>query len=176
MRKLSWIALVCILSAGLASCGGGGGGGTSGDSTTCSLGLSVYADGNANGTGYAIAQGGPSTPAVARQLSNCTITSLQSARLSMCIQHTAPSELTAQLILPVTAPLVTTLTPNLSPSVEDRSFCDFNNGTIYTMSIPTSTLASLPSFNVLWNSTVTDTVQNSQSGFLVSWSLLLSGR
>lgn len=171
MRLFQLAAPVCVLGGLLASCGGGNQG-----PSTCSLALSVYADGNANGTGYAIAQGGASTPAVPRQMNNCSITSVQSARLSMCIQHNAPSELNAQLILPVTSPLVNVLTPLASPSAEDKLFCDFNNGTIYAMDIPTNIFASLPSLNVLWNSAVTDTVQNNQTGSFVSWSLVLRGQ
>jgi hypothetical protein len=177
MRSSLWAAILLVTSCFLASCGGGGNSPpVASISTTCTLNLSIYADGNANGSGYTIQQGGAPTPAVPRQLDGCTITTLESARLSMCIRHDDPSELNAQLIAPVSSPLLTHLTPNLTPSTEDKSFCDFNHGAVYAMDIPISALASLTSLNARWNASVTDTVQNNKAGIFVSWSLLLSGK
>ncbi len=183
MRSPFWLVPLFAVTCFLAACGGGGSpasdaaGNSPGTvSTTCSLSLSIYADGSGNGTGYAIQQGGASTPAASRQLDGCAITSLESARLDMCIRHADLSELTAQLILPVTAPVQAPLTPNLTPLSEDKQFCDFNQGTVYAMDIPINKLTSLPSLNTRWNVAVTDTVQNNKNGFFVSWSLLLSGK
>lgn len=183
MRSPFWLAPLFATTCFLAACGGGGS--PAGDapgnppgtvSTTCALNLSIYADGSANGSGYAIQQGGASTPAVSRLLDGCAITSLESARLSMCIRHDDLSELTAQLVLPVMGPVQTSLTPNITPPSEDKQFCDFNQGTVYATDIPINALASLPSLNVRWNVAVTDTVQNNKLGFFISWSLLLSGK
>jgi hypothetical protein len=167
----------------LAACGGGGGGTVTDSSgntpnstnTTCTLNLAIYANGIPNGTGYTIQEDGASTPAVSRQLDGCAITYLESARLGLCIRHDEISELNAQLILPVTAPVQRPLTPNLTPLSEDKQFCDFNRGTVYAMDIPVNALTTLPSLNVRWNVSVTDTVQNNKTGVFVSWSLLLSG-
>ena len=186
MRSPFWLVPLFAVTCFLTACGGGGGGASpasdapgntpSTASITCTLNLSIYADGSANGSGYAIQQGGASTPAVSRQLDGCAISSLESARLGMCIRHDDLSELNVQLILPVTAPAQAPLTPNLTPLSEDKQFCDFNQGTVYAMDMPIHTLTSLPSLNTRWNVAVTDTVQNNKSGFFVSWSLLLSGK
>jgi len=180
MRSPFWLVPLFAVTFFLAACGGGGSPAIDEQgnrpSTTCTLSLSIYADGSAHGTGYAIQQGGASTHAVSRQLDGCAITSLESARLGMCIRHDDLSELNAQLILPVTASVQAPLTPNLTPLSQDKQFCDFNQGTVYAMDIPINTLTSLPSLNTRWNVAVTDAVQNNKNGFFVSWSLLLSGK
>lgn len=183
MRSRFWLASLFAATCFLAACGGGGGGTVSdapgnnanSASTTCTLNLSIYASGSTEGTGYPIQQDGASTPAVSRQLDGCAIKSLESARLGLCIRHNELSELNAQLILPVTAPVQRPLTPNLTPLSEDKQFCDLNQGTVYALDIPVNALTTLPSLNARWNVSVTDTVQNNKTGVFVSWSLLLSG-
>lgn len=177
MRSPLWLATLFATASFLAACGGGGVGESDAgqDKVSCALNLSTYADGNVAGSGYAIAQNGNLTQAVPRQLNGCAIRSLDSARVSLCIRHAAPNELHAQLILPVTGPLWTQLTPHLLASAQDKRFCDFNNGSVYAMDIPIEALAALPSVNDRWNAAVIDTLQNNQSGSFISWSLLLTG-
>ena len=177
MRSPLWLATLFATASFLAACGGGGVGESDAgqDKVSCALNLSTYADGNVAGSGYAIAQNGNLTQAVPRRLDGCAIRSLASARVSLCIRHAAPNELHAQLILPVTGPLWTQLTPHLLASAQDKRFCDFNNGSVYAMDIPIEALAALPSVNDRWNAAVIDTLQNNQSGSFISWSLLLTG-
>jgi hypothetical protein len=175
MRSPLWMTTLFLTASFFSACGGGGGD-TGHVSASCSLKLSIYANGTDDGSGSAIQQGGTATPAVSRQLEGCAIKSLESAQLSMCIRHSNPEELNAQLISPVMGQVWTRLTAKLGVTAEDKIFCDLNDGTVYAMDIPLESLAALPSLNVRWNAAVIDTLQNSQTGSFISWSLLLGGK
>jgi hypothetical protein len=176
MRSPLWLTTFFVTASFLSACGGGSSD-ASQVNASCSLKLSVYANGSSDkSSGYAIQQGGAATPAVSRQLEGCAIKSLESARLSMCIRHSKPEELNAQLIAPVIGQILTRLNANDAATEEDKDFCRFNGGAVYAMDIPTEALAGLPSLNVGWNVAVIDTSENNQTGSFISWSLLLSGK
>ena len=167
-RALLWP----VLAACLADCGGGGSA-PAPVYATCTLALNGYAEGHSSGVD--ILQNGP-THAVSRPLTGCDISRLQSAQLKLCVQHTQIQELTAQLTLPVLSSTLGSLSPDTSASTADINFCTFNNGSIYTVSLPPSVISAVSSLNTSWNVAVVDQVSNSYSGKFIGWSLLLTGQ
>lgn len=155
----------------LASCGGGGAS-PAPTGISCTLGLTTYAD--ATSSGIDIVQSGP-TQAVARPLTGCAISSLQSARLRLCIQHSQVSELTAQLTLPIASGPLGSLMLDPNASSAEISFCSLSQGNIYTVTLPTTALTAVSSLNTSWNVAVIDQTSNNQAGKFVSWSLVLAG-
>jgi hypothetical protein len=168
-RALLWP----VLATCLAACGGGGSSAPAPVYGTCTLALNGYANGQSSGVD--ILQNGP-TQAASRPLTGCDISQLQSAQLKLCVQHTQLQELTAQLTLPVFSSTLGDLSPDTSASVADINFCTFNNGSLYTVSLPPSVISAVSSLNTSWNVAVVDQISNSNSGKFIGWSLILTGQ
>lgn len=159
---------LCAAVAGsltLAGCGGGSTPAT--QSASCELPLK-YADG-ANG-GYRI--GAASTLAVPRQFNACTLTQIQAASVSLCIDHQQISELSAQLVLPNN----TTQTLNLQSAQTPGGTC-LLTGKLFTMTLSSAALQSIGGLQGDWTVSLTDTNQVSTTpvGYLVGWSLKMDG-
>lgn len=168
------LLLVCAL---LAACGGGGTAGTgnnnvggSGGALSCSLPLQ-YANGGTSGLSI-----NPQAVSVDRYLSQCGITQLQSAALTLCTDHPNVGELSAQLRLAgnvlgsfAVASSFSTARSCLSNTGANTSVREF------TLSQP-DTRGMTPSVGP-WSLIVTDSLpNNNQSGYFVAWSLDLQGR
>ncbi len=170
MQLLRLLCLAC-LTWFLASCGGGGSSPTP-VSTTCSLGLTTYADTNSSGVN--ILQNAP-TNAVARPLTGCDISALQSAQVRVCLEHSRVDELAIQIVEPLTSPQWGNLVADTTASAAERNFCAFNNASIYTLMLPNAVLSGIQSLNTSWNVAVIDRNNNTNTGTFVSWSVVLSG-
>lgn len=176
-RSLLWP--LAVLSLGLTACGGGGsaapgnnGGGTgsAGGSISCSLPLQ-YANGGTSGLSI-----NPQAVSVDRYLSQCGITQVQSATVTLCTDHPSVGELTAQLRLSgnvlgsfAVASSFSSARSCLSNSGGNTSLREF------TVSQP-DTRGMTPSLGP-WSLIVNDTQPtNNQSGYFVAWSLDIQGQ
>jgi len=156
----------------LAACGGGGTSAPSSPSgsTSCSLSLQ-YANGGTSGLSIS-----PQAVSSDRYLSQCGITQVQSATLTLCTDHPNVGELTAQLRLAgnvlgsfAVASSFSTARTCLSNTGSNTSLREF------TVSQP-DTRGMTPSVGP-WSLVVTDTQPtNNQSGYFVAWSLDLQGQ
>lgn len=149
----------------LSGCGGGSTPAT--QSLSCELPLK-YADGAYSG--YSI---GPlPTKAVPRQFSACAIRQIQSASVSLCIDHQQIGELSAQMILPGNTVQSLSL-----PSAQANANGCLLSGKLYTVTLPASALQGLSASQGEWAVSVSDTNQVSATpvGYLVGWSLRLDG-
>lgn len=165
MRNLKfWLVnLTCLLA--LIGCGGGST--SSGPLSSCELPLK-YADGFTGG--YTI--GATQTLTVPRQFGSCTLNTVQSASLSLCISHQQINELTAQLILPNN----TVVPLNLSSAQTNGSTC-LLTGKLFNFNLPASAFQSLPNIKGNWTVGITDTNQVSTTpvGYMVGWSFRVDG-
>ena len=175
MKRL-FLGSAAALSLCLTACGGGGTpaasnnpGGSSG-SLTCSLPVQ-YANGGTSGLSI-----NPQAVSVDRYLSQCGITQVQSATLTLCTDHPNVGELTAQLRLAgnvlgsfAVASSFSTAKTCLANSGVNTSVREFS------LSQP-DTRGMTPSVGP-WSLIVNDTLpSNNQSGYFVAWSLDLQGQ
>lgn len=149
----------------LTACGGGSTAAT--QSASCELPLK-YADGVSGG--YRI--DAVPTRAVPRQFNACPLTAMESASVSLCIDHPQISELSAQLVLPnnTVQPL------DLQTAQRPGGLC-LLTGKLFTMTLPGSALHSVSDLQGHWTVSLTDTNQASTTavGYLVGWSLKMDG-
>ena len=175
MKRL-FLVPVLVLSGLLTACGGGGTSsapapsGGSGGALNCSLPLQ-YANGGTSGLSI-----NPQAVSVDRYLSQCGITQVQSATLTLCTDHPNVSELTAQLRL--AGNVLGSFA--VASSFSTAKSCLINSGgntslREFTLSQP-DTRGMSPSVGP-WSLIVNDTLPtNNQSGYFVAWSLDIQGQ
>ena len=180
--KRAFLLPVLALCGLLVACGGGGtsagsnnSGGSSGSggptgSLSCSLPLQ-YANGGTSGLSI-----NPQAVSVDRFFSQCGITQVQSATLTLCTDHPNVSELTAQLRL--AGNVLGSFA--VASSFSTAKSCLINSGgntslREFTLSQP-DTRGISPSVGP-WSLIVNDTLPtNNQSGYFVAWSLDIQGQ
>lgn len=165
---LSKFWFFCVAVTGSLTLAGCGGGSTAAiQSASCELPLK-YADGASGG--YRI--DAVPTQAVPRQFNACALTQIQSASVSLCIDHQQSTELSAQLLLPNS----TTQTLNLQAAQTAGGTC-LLTGKLLTLALPSTALQSISSLQGNWTVSLTDTNQASTTpvGYLVGWSLKMDG-
>ena len=177
--KRALLPHVLALCGLLAACGGGdtpagsnniGGSGGGSGSLSCSLPLQ-YANGGTSGLSIM-----PQAVSVDRYLSQCGITQLQSATLTLCTDHPNVSELTA--LLRLAGNVLGSF--SVAASFSTSKTCLVNSGgntavREFTVTQP-DTRGMTPSVGP-WSLIVTDTLpNNNQSGYFVAWSLDLQGQ
>ncbi len=155
----------CLMAAlWLSACGGGGT--TASTADRCDLALQ-YANGQTGG--YTITAN--LTESVPRKFNACPLQTIQSVRLSLCLDHPQVSELRAQMRLPdgSTRPL------DLANTASGSS-C-LITGQSFTLSVPSSTLQAFTGLLGDWSVGVTDIdqVSNTRVGYLVGWSMHVEG-
>lgn len=157
-RLLTFVA--CALA--LSGCGGGSSP-TAAVPQTCGFNL-VYADGSTSG--YAVG----STPAVSvpKSITPCGITQVQSVNLGLCVMPADVSELKVQLLgAGSTAVPVDLNTASISGTC-------LLTGSLYTVSLPSSTLAG-SGITDSWRLSVEDIRPGYINSYFVGWSLEVKG-
>lgn len=172
MRSPFWLVPLFAVTCFLTACGGGGGGG--GPETTtnptpktavCELQLQ-YANGS-NG-GYTI--NNSLTESVPRQFNTCSIQTIKSASVSLCLDHPQISELTAQLRMPNNITVALDL-----QNVQPGETC-LILGKSFSIPLPINGLPLPTSADRNWTVGVTDTnAVSNQAGYLVGWSMKVEG-
>jgi len=130
-----------------------------------------YANGGTSGLSI-----NPQAVSVDRYLSQCGITQVQSATLTLCTDHPNVGELTAQLRLAGNVLGSFAVASSFSTSKSCLSNTGANTSVReFTLSQP-DTRGMTPSVGP-WSLIVTDSLpNNNQSGYFVAWSLDLQGR
>lgn len=171
MRSRVWLATLFAASCFLAACGGGGGDSpvTNSNATpktaVCELPLQ-YANGSQGG--YTITSS--LTESVPRQFNACPVQTIQSASISLCINHPQISELTAQLRMPDNSTFDLDL-----QNAQSGGTC-LISGTLFNMPLTINGLPLPNSGNRNWTVGVTDTNSvSNQTGYLVGWSMKVEG-
>jgi hypothetical protein len=171
MTSLFKTATLLFAALFLGSCGGGGSSPpeASLSPATCELSL-VYASGSIDrGTGYEIRS--TLTESVSRQFNPCPLKTIQSASVSLCLDHPEIAELSAQLRLPNNSSVVLNL-----QTAQPGAAC-LNTGVLYSIPLRATELPLANSGNLNWTVGVTDNVQVSTTptGYLVGWSMKIEG-
>lgn len=171
MRSPFWLAPLFATTCFLAACGGGGSGGgpetspPTSKTAVCELPLQ-YANGS--GGGYTI--NNSLTESVPRQFNTCAVQTIQSASVSLCIDHPQISELTAQLRMPNS----TTVALDLQKAQPGET-C-LISGKTFSIPLPITDLPLPNSADRNWTVGVTDTNSvSNQAGYLVGWSMKVEG-
>lgn len=160
---------LCVLAtlAGLAACGGGGAP-VPATPTTCDLPLQ-YANGSSSGIGIT-----PQATSSERHFNACSMTLVQTAKLTVCIDHPNLSEVSGQLRLSGHSVLAL----NASSGTATGTHCLAQSGTTTTVREFTLTSSSLGTAlnSGPWSVTLSDALpDNNQSGYFVAWALELQG-
>ena len=180
--KRAFLLPVLALCGLLIACGGGGtsagsngSGGSSGSggptgSLNCSLPLQ-YANGGTSGLSI-----NPQAVSVDRFFSQCGITQVQSATLTLCTDHPNATELTVQLRLAGNVLGSFAVASSFSSAKTCLSSSGGNTAVReFTVSQP-DTRGMTPSLGP-WSLIVNDTLPtNNQSGYFVAWSLDIQGQ
>ena len=172
LRTLCVPPLALVLTAALVACGGGGSAPYNPTtSTTCTLPLQ-YAGGGSSNSGTAITA---QTVSSERSFNACNIALLQSAKLTVCIDHPALSEVSGQLRLSGNS--IWAFTASAGTAVGSSCLAQSGGATTlreFTVSsgnLPSAALSSGP-----WSVVLSDSVpSNNQSGYFVAWALELQG-
>ena len=163
---------ICVLGTlvGLVACGGGGSASYPPSTpTTCTLALQ-YANGSSSGIAIA-----PQAASTDRNFNACNLALVQSAKLTVCIDHPSLSEVSGQLWL-AGSPVLTFAassgaavgTSCLAPSGGATTLREF---TVSSGNLPSAAMSSGP-----WSVVLSDSVpSNNQSGYFVAWALELQG-
>lgn len=170
MTSLFKTATLLFAALFLGSCGGGGSSPpeASLSPATCELSM-FYASGSINGTGYEIRS--ILTESVPRQFNPCLLKTIQSASVSLCLDHPQIAELSAQLRLPNNSSVVLNL-----QTAQPGAAC-LNTGVLYSIPLRATELPLANSGNLNWTVGVTDTdqVSTTRTGYLVGWSMKIEG-
>jgi hypothetical protein len=163
---------LCVLGtlAGLAACGGGGSAAyVPTTSTTCTLPLQ-YANGSSSGMGIT-----PQATSSDRHFNACNMTQLQTARLTVCINHPNLSEVSGQLRLSGNSVLA--LSANSGAAVGTSCLAQSGGATtVREFTLASGSLASTAFSSGPWSVTLSDALpDNNQSGYFVAWALELQG-
>ena len=167
--KRPTLPIALALCALLSACGGGGSPYVPATAASCSLPLQ-YANGGTSGLSIA-----PQALSADRYLTQCNLSQVQTAVLSICSDHPAAGEVAVQLRLGGNSLANFALTS----AANKATSCLANSGgnTVlreYTVYQP-DTRGMTPSLGP-WSLMLTDTVPtNNQSGYFVAWSLELQG-
>ena len=174
MKRFLTLLLLCLTGL-LSACGGGSTAAppaapaASPTSVTCSLPLQ-YADGSSSGIAIL-----PQARSVDVHLpASCKLSQLQSATLTVCLDHPRPDELTGQLLL--SGAVVTSFQPGNGVLQANRCLSSSSASTAlrqFTVSNPD--LHGLNPASGPWNVVLSDTVQNNQNGYFVAWVLEIQG-
>lgn len=163
---------ICVLGTlvGLVACGGGGSASYPPSTpATCTLALQ-YANGSSSGIAIA-----PQAASTDRNFNACNLALVQSAKLTVCIDHPSLSEVSGQLrlagspVLPFAASSGAAVgTSCLAQSGGATTLREF---TVSSGNLPSAALSSGP-----WSVVLSDSVpSNNQSGYFVAWALELQG-
>lgn len=160
------LALTCLLVA----CGGHGASPDPSPTTAVSCTLPLqYADGGQSGIAIA-----PQARSVDRLPSNCRMPLLQSATLTVCVDHPNRSELSGQLLLAGKSLLTFDLSQGilrghscLATATANTALLEFTANNLAS--------AGLQADSGPWSVVINDTVPNNQTGHFVAWSLELKG-
>lgn len=173
MKRLLTLSLFCLIGL-LSACGGGSANPpavappSTTATVTCSLPLQ-YANGGTSGVAIL-----PQARSVDRHLVACNISQVQSATLTVCIDHPNRSELAGQLLLSGTV-----LAPfQLADGVLRGNSCLSNSSTstaLLEFTVNNPDTRGLNPASGPWNLAITDTVQNNQNGYFVAWALEIKG-
>lgn len=164
MRSSLRTTALWVMTCFLASCGGGGDVATPLSSSQTSCGFSLkYADGGTSGRPINLIASVETQP-----IAQCTITTLTSVIVDLCLKDVILNELSAKLI----QPNHTEINLNLAIPTSGLPSC-LTGGTRYTVVVPVSSISET---NGHWGLSITDT-DNSQNniGFLIGWSFQLTG-
>jgi len=159
----------CSMVAFLLTACGGGGTTTASIHESCKLTL-LYANGFEDGTGTPIRT--TLTESAARKFNLCPLQKINSASVTLCLNHPQISDLRAQLRLPDNS----TLTLNL-PTTAAGPTC-LTNGTPFSVPLPASRLPHPNSGNGNWAVGVIETnniYASNPRGILVGWSMDVEG-
>lgn len=163
---------ICVLGllGWLAGCGGGGGAAyVPTTPTSCTLPLQ-YANGSSSGIPITA-----QTASTDRTFNACNIAQLQSAKLTVCIDHPALSEVTGQLRLSGNS--IFSFSASSGSSI--GSSCLATSGgstTLREFTVTPSSLPSVASISNPWSVVLSDSApSNNQSGYFVAWALELQG-
>ena len=175
MRSTLWTGILLTLTALLASCGGGGGGNTSltttatqPSPTSCDS-TTLWAAHPAT-SGRAIPDNDSTGISVSWDNQNCTLRTVTSATLEVCLSHPKTSDLSWTISPPAySAPL--TLTPPADWNTSGSS-CDSGQGKLQridllTLLTPTATRGN-------WTLNVKDR-RLGDTGTLIQWRILMVG-
>lgn len=167
---MTTVRLLLLLTCALVISGCGGGGGPAPSAVpastpqTCGFDL-MYADGATSG--YVVASTVTSVP---KSILPCGITQVQSVTLGICLKPAQTNELKVQLLNTGNPAITLDLA---TATVTSSSKCQLDQGTMYSMSLPSNALSS--NLNGNWQLSVQDTVPGFTSSTFVGWSLEVKG-
>ena len=158
------IGLLCFTLL-LSGCGGADTTRSVEKADTCELPLK-HADGLNSGIRI-----DPEASAVPRNFNTCAIQQLQSAMVSLCLDHQNLSELSAQLIFPNQTPLI------LDIKNASRGSSCLITGQLFTWPLPVQRLQDFKALRGDWSVKVrdNDAVANTPMGYLIGWSMRAEG-
>jgi hypothetical protein len=168
MRTRLRTAACLVVALLLTSCGGGNSI-TASIQDSCKIPL-LYANGSGTGSGTPIRT--RLTESAPGKFNPCPLQKINSASVTLCLDHPQISELTAQLRLPDNSTLTLTL-----PTTASGPAC-LTNGTPFSVPLLANLLPHPNSGNGNWTVGVIDTNTLSESnprGMLVGWSMSVEG-
>jgi len=178
MRSTLWTGILLTLTALLASCGGGGGdGGSSPSTTSTAQSSSTRCDSTTLWAAHP-ATSGRSIPdidgtgiSVSWDNQNCTLRTVSSATLEVCLSHPRTSDLT-WTISPPTSGTALTLSPRADWNSSGTA-CDSGRGKFQRIDL-LPTVTSDVSTRGNWTLHVKDQ-QLGDTGTLIQWRILIVG-
>ncbi|PUE12997.1 proprotein convertase P-domain-containing protein [Limnohabitans sp. T6-20] len=176
MRSPFWLATLFAATCFLAACGGGGGGTPVSDapnpassvSTTCDSRILWAANPATSGT--AIPDNNTSGISVTWDNQNCSLTSVSSATLEICLNHQRPADLVWKITPPSGSPLTVTAPTDWNAT---GTACDSGQGKLQRIDLLPTVQSSVKTLG-LWTLNVSD--QNAGDvGTLIQWRVVVQG-
>lgn len=174
MRSRVWLATLFATACLLPACGGGGGGGTpdastpSPVSTTCDSRALWAAHPTASGTG--IPDNNNSGISVTWDNQNCTLKSVSSATLEICLNHPLPADLVWKITPPSGSSLVVTAPADWNTT---GAACDSGQGKLKSIDLLPTVQSSVKTLG-LWTLNVSDQ-KAGDVGTLIQWRVVVQG-
>lgn len=171
MRSHFWLATTLVMACFLVGCGGGGGNDSERTpvATTCDSGTLWAAHPAASGS--AIPDNNATGVSVTWDNQNCTLQSISTATLDICLSHQRPSDLVWTITTPdASAPLTLTAPADWNTT---GSLCDSGQGKLQRFNLLPQ-LTSNTTTRGIWRLQVSDGLAGT-AGTLIQWRVLAQG-